>query len=178
MSFRSAIPERDAPVGLEDLSARIRALRIQGAYTVAFLVENGISCPGEIFGVSRAGNNGGPALVARIGSADVNVQDERGGGRIDALRVASANAQGVVSTPDEGARLRLTGSVDAPDTFELFIELDGLWVDCEVVWRSNAEIGVAFTSPKTQATPRRKQVLHQTDTVTAKPSLRRKPIRK
>lgn len=79
---------------------------------------------------------------------------------------------------DEGARLRLNGSVDAPDTFELFIELDGVWVECEVVWRSNNEIGVAFTSPKIQEAPRRKQVLLQTDKVTAKPSLRRKPVRK
>lgn len=79
---------------------------------------------------------------------------------------------------DEGARLRLTGSIDAPDTFELFIELDGIWVDCEVVWRSNKEIGVVFTSPKIQEAPRRTQVLHQTDKVVAKPSLRRKPIRK
>ena len=78
---------------------------------------------------------------------------------------------------DEGARLRLSGSIDAPDTFELFIELDGVWVDCEVVWRSNDEIGVAFISPKRQEAPRRKQVLQQQSVAVAKPTLRRKPIR-
>ena len=79
---------------------------------------------------------------------------------------------------EEGARLRLSGSIDAPDTFELFIELDGVWVDCEVVWRSNDEIGVVFTSSKVQASPRRKQVVQQPDATLAKPTLRRKPIRK
>lgn len=79
---------------------------------------------------------------------------------------------------DQGARLRLSGSVDAPDTFELFIELDGVWVDCDVIWRSNDEIGVAFSSPKRQEAPTRKQVLQQQQVAVNKPSLRRKPVRK
>jgi len=79
---------------------------------------------------------------------------------------------------DQGARLRLSGSIDAPDTFELFIELDGVWVDCEVIWRSNDEIGVAFCSAQRQEAPRRKQVLQQQVVTSTKPTLRRKPIRK
>lgn len=79
---------------------------------------------------------------------------------------------------EQGARLRLSGSVDAPDTFELFIELDGVWVDCDVIWRSNDEIGVAFSSPKRQEAPTRKQVLQQQQVAVNKPSLRRKPVRK
>ena len=79
---------------------------------------------------------------------------------------------------EQGARLRLSGSVDAPDTFELFIELDGVWVDCEVIWRSNDEIGVVFASPKRQDAPTRKQVLQPQHSKIEKPSLRRKPIRK
>ena len=34
-----------------------------------------------------------------------------------------------------GARLRVEGSVTAPDTFELLIPLDGLEANCQVVWR-------------------------------------------
>ncbi len=79
---------------------------------------------------------------------------------------------------EQGARLRLSGSGDAPDTFELFIELDGVWVDCDVIWRSNDEIGVAFSSPKRQEAPTRKQVLQQQQVAVNKPSLRRKPVRK
>ncbi len=47
---------------------------------------------------------------------------------------------------DLGARLKIDDRSIAPDTFTLFIELDATEVDCEVVWRSNDEVGVRFTS--------------------------------
>jgi hypothetical protein len=73
-----------------------------------------------------------------------------------------------------GARLRIDGSINAPDTFELIVELDGLEADCEVVWRKGSEIGVRFTSPPRTLTPRRTQVVDALATE-HKPSLRRKP---
>ncbi len=131
MSFRSAIAGRDTPTGLEDLSAGLNALRIQGPQAVSFLVENGISCPGEIFAVSRAGTDDSSTLVARIGSADVIVQSDRDGTRIDGLRVAAANAQGVLATPDEGARLRLSG----PDADRVWRQTCGVEVETAPVDR-------------------------------------------
>ena len=79
---------------------------------------------------------------------------------------------------EQGARLRLSGSIDAPDTFELLVELDGIRVDCAVVWRSNDEIGVVFTSEKVQEAPTRKQVIQQQRVMVARPTLRRKSIRR
>ena len=38
----------------------------------------------------------------------------------------------------------IEGSVTAPDTFELLIPLDGLEANCQVVWRSGADLGVRF----------------------------------
>lgn len=73
-----------------------------------------------------------------------------------------------------GARLTVAGAVSAPDTFELFIELDGIWVDCVVAWRRGDQIGARFTSPIKHTDPARKQVI----TATAEPkkvSLRRLP---
>lgn len=73
-----------------------------------------------------------------------------------------------------GARLRIEGSVTAPDTFELLITLDGLEANCEVVWRREADIGVRFIgAPRTVAAKR-------TQSITALapvqvPTLRRKP---
>src|SRR5262245_6705221 len=43
-----------------------------------------------------------------------------------------------------GARIRVEGSVSAPDTFELLIPLDGLEANCQVVWRSGVDLGVKF----------------------------------
>ncbi len=73
-----------------------------------------------------------------------------------------------------GARLGVSGSINAPDTFELFVELDGIWADCEVAWRRTDQIGVRFTGPVRKTDPARKQVL--TQTVDARRvSLRRTP---
>lgn len=77
---------------------------------------------------------------------------------------------------ENGARLRVTGSINAPDTFELFIELDGIWVDCEVVRRNGEEVGVEFTSEIKRVTPRRAQVLGSSAERPQVATLRRRPI--
>ena len=77
---------------------------------------------------------------------------------------------------DTGALLQAEGSVNVPDTFELHIELDGIWVDCEVVFRRDDQVGIKFTSEKTCVPPSRKQTINALGP-DAKASLRRKPIR-
>lgn len=75
-----------------------------------------------------------------------------------------------------GARLCVEGSVNAPDTFEMIIELDGLEANCEVVSRKAKEVGVRFVSPPRITAPRRIQVIKAH--VPAQPPslrLRRKP---
>jgi hypothetical protein len=74
---------------------------------------------------------------------------------------------------ETGAHLRVEGSMNAPDTFELIIDLDGLEADCEVVWRKGSEVGVRFRSPPRRFTPRRTQVVDALAPM-HKPSLRRK----
>ena len=73
-----------------------------------------------------------------------------------------------------GARLRSDSAVNAPDRFELIIELDGLEAECEVVWRKGDDMGVRFLSAPRKAAARRHQVI---DAVTPErsPSLRRRP---
>jgi hypothetical protein len=73
-----------------------------------------------------------------------------------------------------GARLLTAGSINAPDTFELIIELDGMEVNCAVVSRSATEVRVKFTSPIRQAPLTRIQVVGAT-VRREQPSLRRKP---
>ena len=46
-----------------------------------------------------------------------------------------------------------------PDTFELLIELDGLWYPCKVAWRKPPLIGVVFTGPTQPAKVTRTQVV-------------------
>jgi hypothetical protein len=58
-----------------------------------------------------------------------------------------------------GARLRVEGSVVAPDKFILIIELDGLEADCEVVSRRVKELGVKFVSLPRTVRPMRVQVI-------------------
>jgi two-component system cell cycle response regulator len=76
---------------------------------------------------------------------------------------------------DTGAKLMLEGSLSAPDTFELIVELDGVEADCVVVWRRGGELGVRFSGPTRHVSPLRKQVIAAAATA-AKPSLRRKPV--
>lgn len=75
---------------------------------------------------------------------------------------------------ETGARLRMDGSLLAPDTFDLIIDLDGFEASCEVIWRLGSDLGVSFRGPARKVTPRRSQ------TITAlgpsgPPSIRRKP---
>jgi two-component system response regulator len=64
-----------------------------------------------------------------------------------------------------GARLQVAQSSAVPDTFELIVELDGLEVPCEVVWRKVTEIGVAFTQAPCKVAPKRVQIVGQTGPV-------------
>lgn len=72
-----------------------------------------------------------------------------------------------------GARLRVEGSVTAPDRFELLVALDGLEANCEVVWRREADIGVKFIGAPRTVAPKRTQSITALAPVQA-PTLRRK----
>jgi PilZ domain-containing protein len=73
-----------------------------------------------------------------------------------------------------GARLKVSGSVTAPDTFELLIALDGLEANCQVVWRSGQDIGVKFLgAPRIVGTKRGQSITAMVPT--RAPTLRRKP---
>jgi len=74
-----------------------------------------------------------------------------------------------------GAHLRVEGTVNVPNIFELIIELDGLEAGCEVVWRKEKDIGVSFSSAPRTTTPRRSQVVKALVPEQA-PTLRRKPL--
>ena len=75
---------------------------------------------------------------------------------------------------DTGARLRIDGSVSAPDTFELIVDMDGLEASCEVVWRNGKELGVRFLAAPRKVAVKRTQVI--TPIVpTSAPTLRRAP---
>lgn len=76
-----------------------------------------------------------------------------------------------------GCRLLTTGSVAIPDTFELITDLDGTVVACEVIRRTNTELGVKFVGPIEQRPPERVQVVIATRPA-SKPSLRRTAILK
>jgi hypothetical protein len=73
-----------------------------------------------------------------------------------------------------GARLRVEGSVTAPDTFELLIALDGLEANCQVVWRRETDIGVRFIGAARTVAPKQSQSITAVVPVQA-PTLRRKP---
>lgn len=73
-----------------------------------------------------------------------------------------------------GARIRVDGSVSAPDTFELLIALDGLEASCEVVWRNGNELGARFLSAPRVVAPKRTQVINALAPAKA-PTLRRQP---
>lgn len=73
-----------------------------------------------------------------------------------------------------GARVRVEGSVSAPDTFDLVIHIDGLEASCEVVWRNGSEIGVRFLAAPRIVAAKRQQVINPL-VPAEKPTLRRKP---
>ena len=47
---------------------------------------------------------------------------------------------------ESGARIRVTSIIGIPDRFELAMD-DGRHFACSVVWRTETEFGVAFTTP-------------------------------
>jgi hypothetical protein len=73
-----------------------------------------------------------------------------------------------------GARLKVQGSVRAPDAFELLIPLDGLEAYCQVVWRSGPDLGVKFLGAPRMVAAKRTQVFNALTPAKA-PTLRRKP---
>jgi hypothetical protein len=73
-----------------------------------------------------------------------------------------------------GARVRVEGSVSAPDTFELLIDADGFEVNCQVVWRKDSEAGVRFLGAPRMVAPKRAQAINPV-LPPPKPTLRRKP---
>ena len=74
-----------------------------------------------------------------------------------------------------GARLAVDGSISAPDHFELNIELDGTWVECEVAWRRANLLGVRFVSAISSEGAKRKQVVKAIGP-TERPTLRKRPL--
>jgi PilZ domain len=72
-----------------------------------------------------------------------------------------------------GARVRIDGSVNAPDTFELIIDSEGLEASCEVVWRKEHEVGVKFLGAPRIVVPKRTQAITAVSSA-QRPSIRRK----
>ncbi len=76
---------------------------------------------------------------------------------------------------ENGTRIKLKENDFLPDHFNLFIEIDGVRVDCEAVWRRGREIGAKFVSEIEYSGAIRDQVLVPTLNG-RKVSLRKKPI--
>ncbi|MBU1212528.1 MAG: PilZ domain-containing protein [Alphaproteobacteria bacterium] len=72
-----------------------------------------------------------------------------------------------------GARIKSMHSAHIPDHFQLVIELDGIEVQCEAVWRKSGEIGVRFLAPPSNHQPKRHQVVTAV-VFEKKPTLRRR----
>ncbi|MGE0700166.1 MAG: response regulator [Hyphomicrobiaceae bacterium] len=53
---------------------------------------------------------------------------------------------------DDGAKLEVHQGLGLPDQFELRIDLEGLEVGCEVVWRKAYSVGVRFVRPLSPGT--------------------------
>lgn len=60
---------------------------------------------------------------------------------------------------ESGVRLKLKENDLLPDRFTLYIELDGILVDCEAVWRRGLEIGARFVSEIANTAPLRCQTV-------------------
>jgi hypothetical protein len=48
---------------------------------------------------------------------------------------------------DTGAKLRMSNSLEIPDTFDLALKSENLVVTCTVRWRRGENIGVRFAGP-------------------------------
>lgn len=74
------------------------------------------------------------------------------GGTITATSMTSDRPCKVVDMSATGARVRLMPAADlsrglpasVPDAFTLILRIDRVEVDCEVMWRTNLDIGVRF----------------------------------
>ncbi len=75
----------------------------------------------------------------------------------------------------QGVRIKLGAHDPLPDLFTLAIDLDGIVVECEVVWRRGLEIGAKFISEPRKTISMRIQNVQQSRT-SQKVSLRKKPI--
>lgn len=110
-------------------------------------------------------------------------QERRGGTRKRMLKggVIAISARHVTmpcvlrDISDTGARLQVSNGAGVPDTFELIVELDGLAIHAEVVWRRQGEVGVRFLGAPVLEPPRRSQTITSHSAGLAKPSLRRSP---
>lgn len=60
---------------------------------------------------------------------------------------------------ETGAKVKFNEGWFVPDRFTLFIEVDGIKVDCERVWFRGTECGVRFVGPVTRTGSYRPQVL-------------------
>lgn len=78
---------------------------------------------------------------------------------------------------ETGARLQVKQVTSVPDTFELIVELDGLEVPAEVVWRSASEVGIRFLGALNWVQPKRAQAVSMStpSPFRTKPTLRREP---
>ena len=63
---------------------------------------------------------------------------------------------------ENGARVKLKENDFLPDHFNLFIEIDGVRVDCEAVWRRGLEVGAKFVSEVENTGAIREQALAPT----------------
>ena len=68
------------------------------------------------------------------------------GGRIVTNSGFSTLQCTVRNLSEAGARLRIASVVGIPDTFDLLLD-DGQKFNCRVVWKTEAEMGVAFETP-------------------------------
>jgi hypothetical protein len=75
---------------------------------------------------------------------------------------------------ETGVKLKLNSPDPLPEHFTLYIELDGITVDCQVVWRRGREIGATFISEIKHSEPLRVQKVQAT-TIDRKVSLRKRP---
>jgi hypothetical protein len=63
---------------------------------------------------------------------------------------------------ETGVKLELKENSVLPEHFHLYVELDGVDVDCEVVWRRGLEVGAKFVSEVQSKAPLRSQVVVST----------------
>ena len=54
-----------------------------------------------------------------------------------------------------GAKVRLSNSLEIPDTFELALRSENLIVDAAVRWRRGENMGVRFVAPPRSLTPKK-----------------------